>query len=107
MDFTYGNGTYLEGTKRIEGRIILGEHKLFLRGEKGDYTQTYIPLEKIFLLKKVSGGIELHVTPTISFQFTAVIRGDKQSIKDLSNELVLRRGLKKRFLRNEWYEQPG
>lgn len=104
MQVTFGPGTYIEGQINLSGEIILGEHKLYLKSAQGDLTSTYIPMEKIELLKQTARGIELHVRPTISHRYAAVIEGEKSSLSELVREIVDRRGLKKRFLRKEWVE---
>jgi hypothetical protein len=104
MEFSYGQGTYIEGEKRIEGQIILSEHKLYLKDKSGDLAQTYIPLEKIERIRQARQGIEIHVRPTLYFRFVALIKGEKKYILELIKDIVQRRGLKKQFLKNEWVE---
>lgn len=105
MEFTYGPGAYIEGTKNLEGRILLGEHKLYLRGAEGDLAQTFIPLEKIEGLRRTSQGLEVHVRPSLAYRYTALIKGKGRELSDLTKELVQRRGLKKKFLKREWIEE--
>ena len=105
MEFSYGKGIYLEGSKHIEGEIILGDYKLYLRGTKGDLAQTYIPLDKIKRIFKKGKSIHLHVHPSISFQYVAIIQGEKKLMLDLLKDVVQKRGLKKKFLCNEWIEE--
>jgi len=104
MEFSYGQGIYLEDKKRIEGQIILSEHKLFLKGTQGDLTATYIPLEKIEGIKRASNKVLIYVRPSLAYRYTAVIEGGKKQVTELANDLVQRRGLKKKFLKNEWIE---
>lgn len=104
MEFSFGEGEYQEGQKHFSGKIILGEHKLYLRGEEGDLAPTYIPLEKIEWIKKKAAAMEIQVRPAMSFRYFAVIKGERQHMTELVNEIVKRRGLKKLFLRNEWKE---
>ena len=104
IDFSYGKGVYLEGEKRLEGTIILGEHKLYLKDENGDLAQTYIPLEKIERIEKIGGGMKVFVRPSLYFRYTALFQGEKKYVKDLVKDIVSRRGLKKKFLKNEWTE---
>ncbi len=105
MEFSYGNGIYIEGAKRIEGQIILGEYKLYLRGSRGDLAQTYVPLDKIEKIRRRGKLIEFHVRPSISFQYVAVIQGEKKHLSELLKDIVQRRGLKKKFLCDEWVEE--
>jgi len=106
MEFSYQQGTFIEGDKVIEGEIILSEHKLYLRSPSGDLTETYIPLEKIERIKKSSGSLDVHVRPSITIRYVACFKGEAKHISSLAKELVSRRGLKKKFLRNEWVEVP-
>lgn len=113
MIFSYGNGEYLEGEKHIKGQIILGEHRLYLKGPQGDLTQTYIPLEKIERIKRVSvrpvlknvAGLDIHVRPSLLIKYVVCLKGEKKYIADLIRDLVSRRGLKKKFLKNEWFDE--
>ena len=104
MEFSYGQGIYIEENKRLEGRIILSEHKLYLKDKTGDLAQTYIPLEKIERVHKTRQGVEIHVRPTLYFRFVALIKGEKKYVSELTRDLVQRRGLKKQFLKKEWIE---
>jgi len=106
MEITYGDGFFIEGSTKIEGRIILSEHKLYLKSPTGDLTRTYIPLEKIEWIKCASTAASMQVRPTISYRYVATIQGDRRLIKELVIEIVGRRGFRKKFLRNEWVEVP-
>ena len=106
MIFSYGNGVYQEGKKRLEGTITLSEHKIYLRLGQEDLTASYVPLEKIDYLRLTGKSLQVHVKPTISSQFIAVFTGESLQIKELAKDLVQRRGFKKKFLKNEWYEVP-
>ncbi len=103
MLFSYGDGVYIEGEKNLKGEIILGEHKLYLKGPQGDLAATYIPLEKIVKIQKKVGGFAVFVRTTLTVSYTAVLKGGKH-INSLLKDLVQRRGLKKRFLRREWVD---
>ncbi|MBN1869692.1 MAG: hypothetical protein JW847_03845 [Candidatus Omnitrophica bacterium] len=104
MEFSYGQGAYLEGNKKLEGQILLSEHRLYLKDKNGDLAQTYVPLEKIERIRKTRQGIEIHVRPTIYYRFTALIKGERKFLSELTRDLVQRRGFRKRFLKNEWTE---
>ena len=104
MEFAYGNGVYTEGEKKFEGKIVLSEHKLFLKGAEGDLAQTFVPLEKIEKIKKVRRGIEVHVRPSLTYRYCAVFSGEARHINELVKDIVEQRGLKKRFLLKEWVE---
>jgi len=107
MEFQYGNGVYLEGEKKLEGKITLGEHRLFLKADQGELAQTYVPLEKIFEVKLSSLGLELGVRPSLAYKYKVVFKGEKVSLKELAKDLVGSRGFKKRFLKNEWFEEEN
>ena len=104
MEFSYGQGIFIEGEKRFEGQIILGEHKLFLKDANGDLALTYIPLEKIERIGMVKSGAEVHVRPSTYFRYKVLFKGEKKHLSDLVRDIVQRRGLKKQFLKNEWIE---
>ena len=104
INFSYGNGTYAEGDKRLEGEIILGEHKLDLKDDNGDLAQTYSPLEKIYRSRKTRQGVEVHARPSTYYKYVALICGERKHVSSLIKDLVKRRGLKKQFLKSEWIE---
>jgi hypothetical protein len=107
MDVTYGRGCYINGRRIYDGRIILGGHKLFLRDEAGqDIVDSYLPLDKIIAVGRRKDTVVIHVKPTLYFQYTALIRGDLKKIRELARELARRRGLKKKWLKDEWKEEP-
>ena len=104
MEFSYGQGIYIEGEKKLEGQIILGQHKLYLRDANGDLAQTYVPLEKIERVQKTGSHIEVHVRPSTSYRYVALFKGEKKHLSSLVRDIVKRRGLKKQFLKNVWVE---
>ena len=105
MDILYGDGFYSEKQKKINGKIILGDHKLYLKGTQGDFPETYIPLEKIQRLRLILQGLQVsvRVSPTMSYQ--AVLMGERKNLSELTQEIVGRRNLRKQFLRPEWIEK--
>ncbi len=113
MIFSYGHGEYLEGDTRVNGKIILGEHRLYLKGPQDDLTQTYMPLEKIEKIKRVSSGfalsrvagVEVHVRPSILVRYVVLLKGERTHLSDLIKDIVTRRGLKKKFLKKEWFDE--
>jgi len=104
MEFTYEEGRYLEGAKKISGEIILSEHKLYLRDAQGEIAASFVPLEKIIKVKKEKNALKLFVRLSITNDYTAVIEGKASRIKELLKDLIVKRGFKKRFLINEWVE---
>lgn len=105
MEFSYGKGWFVEGTKRIDGIIILSEHRLFLKGPEGDIAATYVPLEKIEKILRKNGDLQVHVRPSLAYRYVVKFSGEKKHILDLTKDIVTRRQLKKRLLKNEWYEE--
>ncbi|MCA9409353.1 MAG: hypothetical protein H6755_04965 [Candidatus Omnitrophica bacterium] len=105
MEITYGQGTYQEKNKKFTGQIILSDHKVFIKTPQEDLPQTFIPLEKIERLKQSSNSVDIQVRLTIMIMYTATITGQKKNISDLVKDIVKRRGLKKKFFKNEWIEE--
>jgi len=97
----YGEGYYIEGTRRIKGRIIIDESRLYLSGVY-DYPNTYIPLEKIEKLRYVRSGLEIKVKLSAANIVRAVISLPAKDIRQLTEDLVKRLHLKKKFLKREW-----
>ncbi|HSA31146.1 MAG TPA: hypothetical protein P5160_05005 [Candidatus Omnitrophota bacterium] len=105
LSFSYGYGQYEQGTVSIRGMIVLGQHKLFLKGEAGEVPQTYIPLERIYKIRRLwPQGLEIHVRPSQMTEYAARIRVERPLEKDLLKDLARRRNLKRRFLRAEWFD---
>jgi len=105
MEFSFGQGRYIEGKKEIAGQIILSEHKIFIKGPEGDLAQTYIPLEKIEKISLTPQGVKIQVRPAITIRYSAIFQGERHHMKELVKDIVQRRGLKKRLLINEWIEE--
>ncbi|MFT5169599.1 MAG: hypothetical protein ACI9F2_000187 [Lysobacterales bacterium] len=104
MEFSYGQGKYVEGQKDFIGLIVLAEHKLYLRGSEGDITQTYTPLEKIYCIKQERNSLHVFVRPSLYLKYQVVVSGESDHIKELVKDVVSRRGFKKRLLKKEWVE---
>ena len=107
MNVTYGPGAYLRDGVKLEGTVILSEHKILLVSNGEELTPSFIPLEKIEKIKLVGRQVQIDVRPAIMSRYRAVYEGDKKNIFELAHEIVRRRGLKKKFLQNEWYEVPS
>ena len=106
MLFSYGEGEFVERGRCFRGRIVLGSHKLYLRGVQGDLPQTYIPLEKILELRRRWSGLCVLVRPSPVSQYEVMIRGQRKLLAGLALDLVSRRGLKKKSLFAHWWD-PG
>jgi len=105
ISFSYGYGRYEQGAVSFWGGIVLGQHKLFLKGESGEIPQTYIPLEKIYKVKRFwFGGLAVYVKPSQMTECVAKIFGERPLERDLLRDLVRRRGLKKKVWTFEWID---
>ncbi len=107
MQVTYGSGTYAGNNQQFSGTIILGEHKVFLKNQLEELAPTFVPLEKIERVRLKGNQMILTVRPAIMSRFDAVFQGDPRSIRELTLEIVNRRGLKKKWLVQEWFEVPA
>ncbi len=103
-EINFGKGEFEGFNIHCSGEIILSEHKLFLKDGGNDLTQTYVPLEKIYRIKRNGDKVEFFIQLTVTNKSKGCFKGSRKRIKGLINELVLRRGFKKAFLRNEWSE---
>lgn len=102
MDILYGDGWYLEGARKISGKIILGKNKIFLRNPQGDLPQTNILLESISCLEHKKDSILISVRLSMVNRYQVLLRGNPENITELTRELVKRLKLKKRFLSSMW-----
>lgn len=105
MDVTYGQGQYRRDAQILQGQMILGEHKLFLRAAGEDQIESFVPLDKITALVLLKKGLRLHVKPTLYFQYAVILEGESRNIRALAAELVRRRGLRKKWFKSEWVEE--
>ncbi len=105
MSFSYGYGRYEQGEMCFEGLIVLSQHRLFLRGENGDIPQTYVPLEKIYKVRRFwARGLALYVRPSQMTEYVVRITGERSLERDLVKDLIQRRGLKRKLLGREWID---
>jgi hypothetical protein len=102
MEYTYGEGYYIEGANRYKGQIVVDEHRLYLRSKEADLATTYIPLEKIKRIKKTWQGIEIQVKLSAVNSFKVLIKGRREQLSKLVKHFVQKLNLRKRFLKNEW-----
>ena len=105
MELFFGQGVYKESNRTFEGQIVLSDHKLFLKNGQEDLTKTYVPLEKIERIKKKFSSLEIYVRPSMTSKYSATFKGERRQISQLLNEIVHRRQLKKKFLKQEWIEK--
>ncbi len=101
---TYGEGEFIEGQKRIRGRILMDECKLFLQEQGEDIAATFIPVDKIERVKKNRNFLTLEVHLSIFYRYVVNLKGEGEAIKELLGELIRRLHLRKKFLRQEWYK---
>ncbi len=105
LSFSYGYGQYEQGQMSFRGMIVLSQYKLFLRGESGDIFQTYIPLEKIYKIKRFwFHGLAVYVRPSQVTEYVVKIMGERRLERELIKDLIQRRGLTHKFLRSEWVD---
>lgn len=104
MQFSYGEGEYLKDKERYTGRIVLSQHKVHVRDASGDVASSFVPLEKITAVRLSGNSVQLDVRPSLYFQYVACFRGEKKHMKELAGDIAQRRGMKKKFLKNEWIE---
>lgn len=107
MLFSFGEGEYFRGSQRFGGQIILGEHKLYLKGPQGELPLTFIPLEKIVRMRRTLAGLEFYVRASMLESYAVLIKGQRRLLSELIKELSARRGLKKQFLRAEWVDRDS
>ncbi|MBZ0165228.1 MAG: hypothetical protein K8I00_00375 [Candidatus Omnitrophica bacterium] len=107
MNVTYGQGAFLQDRMKIPGTIILSDHKIYIKQDGEDLPQTFVPLEKIERIQLSGHVLSIDVRPAIMSRYRAAFEAEKRNITELTHEIVKRRGLKKRFLRNEWVEVPA
>lgn len=104
LTVAYGDGSYAQGGKRFSGRILLAREKLCLSGPEGEIPATFVPAGKIVRLALSGGALRLEVQLSTVDGYEAELSGEPAQLAELGAELVRRRGLKKRWLRSEWYD---
>jgi len=103
--FSYGKGVYRRGGHGYEGEIILGAHKLYLKDRLGELSATFVPLEKIYRIQCIFGGIVLFVQPSTFMKFEARLTGEFSKMWVLARDIGRVRCLKKRWWGWQW-EDP-
>jgi len=104
MMVAYGHGTFVQDANRFTGQIVLEEYRLCLRRDGEDLAPTFIVLDKIERIRRRGRELWIHVKPSLTLAYWAMIKGEARYMDDLTRELVARRGLSKRFLRREWVD---
>lgn len=107
MNVTYGPGAFIRENVKLEGTIILSEHKIYVLNQGEELTPSFVPLEKIEIVRLSGKHMEVEVRPAIMSRYRAAFEGERTNIADLAKEIVRRRGFKKRFMKQEWYEVPS
>jgi hypothetical protein len=102
----YGEGIYLEGHKKIKGRIIVEGSRLYVSGSRRE-ANTFIPLEKLSLIKCTRRGLKIKARLSQTNVINAFIKLPFKPAGRLTGDLVSRYNLKKKFLRREWQGQPA
>ena len=97
----FGRVKYIEGKRIIEGELVLDEARLCVAAG-GILTSTYIPLDKIILIRKKFFYVEIQVKfSAINSLFVRIVL-PRRAKNRLLGELVSRLNLKKRFFKGEW-----
>lgn len=102
----YQEVIFIEGGRRYKGNIIIDDYKIYLKGHTS-YVDTYIPQDKITLIKKIKQGMFIQVKPTSISRRDIIIKGRKEIINNVINQLINRLNLKKKFLRSVWRGKPA
>lgn len=103
--FSYGQASFCrDGNACHQGQVILSAHKLYLKGDKGDIPDTFIPLEKIYRIRILLGTLTVYVRPSTFMQFTAQFKGSIRHMRLLKKDLVDRRQLRKRKFGLEFFD---
>jgi hypothetical protein len=105
MEFSYEAGEFFIDERLFHGQVILSDHKLFLKKEGRELIDTFIPLEKIISIKKSSKGLVFLVRRSQAMQYQAIVSADRKNLNELLKDIIRRRGLKKKFLKQEWVEE--
>ncbi len=108
MSFSYGQGRYRRDHLVYHGEIVLGMHKLYLKNAQGEMADTFVPLEKIYRIRRRCFGktLWISVRPSQFMQYDAEISGVPEHIRSLTRDLVDRRQLHQKGWRLEWID-PG
>jgi len=102
----FGEGIFLERNKRYKGNIIIDNYKIYLEGNE-PFVDTFIPLEKINLVKRKKTEIIVYIKPTSISRRIVAISGKNKVIADILHTLIEKLNLKKRFLRSIWIGRPA
>ncbi|MFP4472911.1 MAG: hypothetical protein ACLFPX_03450 [Candidatus Omnitrophota bacterium] len=105
MTFTYGEGKYTRGPVTVRGQILLNEHKLFLRCDGEDLTQTFVPLEKIQRVQKGWSWAVFRVIPSPALRYEVRIETERQNIRELVKDVARLRQLQSRFFGFIWEDR--
>jgi len=101
MHTTYGDGVFIEIDRQYKGAIIIDDYKLYIKKDS-PYIDTYVPLEKITLIKKKVRSMFLQIRPTSISCRNIIIKASSRSIDDIIKELTRKLNLKKKFLKSVW-----
>ena len=107
MQVIYGTGQYREGKQQYRGRIIMGEHRLFLKSPDGDIPATYIPMEKIIRVRRTFSGLTIDVHASAVKHYRVILQSGSAILSALTKDLVQKRHLKKKLLFPEWFDETA
>jgi len=102
----YGPVKYIEGDRFIEGELILDENRLYISLDTVS-SSTYIPLDKVILLRKKFNGVEIQAKlSAINSLFVRIVIANNYK-KRLIKDIVNKQKLKKKFFKSEWVGQAS
>ena len=104
---SYGQGEFIEEARRVRGRIVMDDNRLFLQDAGGDMAATYVPLEKIVRVSRRIGGLDIRVRTTMINEYRVLVKGRARGLNALARDLTARRGFKKKFLWPEWFDESA
>ena len=102
----FGAAVYIEGGRLIEGELILDESRLYIQSNNIS-SSTYIPLDKIILLRKKVNGLEIKVKLSAINSLFVKILISRSAGNKLIKDIVRRLKLKKKFFKSEWVGQAS
>ena len=102
----FGEAKYIEGGRLIEGELILDESRLYIQSNSVS-SSTYIPLDKIILLRKKVNGLEIKAKLSAINSLSVKILISGSAGNTLLNNILRRLKLKNKFFKREWIGQAS
>jgi hypothetical protein len=102
----YGPAKYIEDDRVVEGDVILDESRLYISSDNIS-SSTYIPLDKIILIRKRINGFEVKAKLSpINSIFVKILMPLRKKNR-LINDIVNKQKMKKKFFKAEWVAQAS